>query len=65
MIFLFTKMYFTPTNTTAEFQSTNTQGAIPTTQYDRLRSNVGDANDIANQQRTKADELNRVINSLQ
>lgn len=65
MIFLFMKMYFTPTNTATEFQPVNSNGVVPSTQYERLRSDINVANDIANQQKIKADELNRAMNSVQ
>ncbi len=64
MLFLFIKVYFTPSKTTTEFQPTNTQGIAPTTQYERLRTNVDTASNIANEQKRKAEEANRLINSI-
>lgn len=64
MVFLFMKMYFTSGPTMTEFQPSNAERATPTTQYDRLRSDIDVANAVANQMNTKALETNSVLNSL-
>lgn len=64
MVFLFMKMYFTQSPTMTEFQPNNAEGVTPATQYDRLRSDIGAANAVANQMNTKALETNSVLNSL-
>ncbi|MDO8604368.1 MAG: hypothetical protein Q7K40_03145 [bacterium] len=56
MIFLFTKIYFTPT--------TQNGTAPSATQYERLRSDIGVANDIANEQKLKAEEQTRLLNNI-
>lgn len=65
LVFLFMKMYFTPSGATTEFQPTNSQGVAPTTQYDRLRSDIDAANAVSNQMNTKALETNKVLNNIQ
>ncbi|HAS85172.1 MAG TPA: hypothetical protein DCS23_03865 [Candidatus Yonathbacteria bacterium] len=64
MVFLFMKMYFTSSPTTIEFQPNNAQGVTPTTQYDRLRSDIDAAKAVSNQLNTKALETNKTLNSL-
>lgn len=64
MVFLFMKMYFTSSPPTMEFQPTNSQGVAPTTQYDRLRSDIDAANVVSNQMNQKASETNRLMNSV-
>lgn len=63
-LFLFMKMYFTPTKSTTEFQPTNAQGVAPTTQYDSLLSDINAAKNVSNQMNQKASETNRTLNSL-
>lgn len=64
MVFLFMKMYFTSSGTTVEFQPANTQGVTPTTQYDRLRSDIDAANAVSNQLNAKSLETNKVLNNF-
>lgn len=64
MIFLFMKMYFTPNNSATEFQPANAQGGTPTTQYDRLRSDIDATNALSNQLNKKALETNSVLNNI-
>lgn len=64
MLFLFMKMYFTPSKGTTEFQPKNAQGVAPTTQYDGLISDINAAKAVSNQMNQKASETNRVLNSL-
>lgn len=64
MLFLFMKMYFAPSNPTTEFQPKNAQGVAPTTQYDRLLSDIEAANAVSNQLNQKASETNRLMNSV-
>ncbi len=56
MVFLFMKMYYAPGPETTEFQ--------PTTQYDRLLSDIDSANAVSNQLNTKALETNKVLNNI-
>lgn len=63
-IFLFTKMYFTSSTTTAESQPTKTQGVAPTTQYDRLRVDIDSANAVSNQLNKKSLETSSVLNNI-
>lgn len=65
MVFLFMKMYFTPTPTTGELWHPEGPGSAPTTQYDRLRSDIDAANAVSNQMNTKALETNKVLNIIQ
>lgn len=60
MLFLFMKMYFTPTKSAS---STNV-GVAPTTQFDGLLGDINAAKAVANQQNAKSAELNNVLNSL-
>ena len=64
MLFLFMKMYFTTSPTAIEFQPNNAKGVAPTTQYERLRSDIDAANAVSNQLNTKALETNKTLNSL-
>ncbi|MFZ2303324.1 MAG: hypothetical protein WAV98_00860 [Minisyncoccia bacterium] len=65
MVFLFMKMYFTPSpTTTGELWHPDAPGLAPTTQYDRLRSDIDAANAVSNQLNTKAIETNSVLNGL-
>lgn len=63
-LFLFMKMYFAPSQSVTEFQPTNAQGVAPTTQYDRLRSDIDAANAVSNQLNTKALETNKALNNI-
>ena len=59
MLFLFTKMYFTPVKNTAS------PTAVPVTQYDNMRAGINAANQISNQQKIKALEADKLLNSVQ
>lgn len=63
-IFLMMKVYFTPSTAVSEFQPTNESGVIPTTQYERLQTDVDAANAVVEQQNAKNAETNKMINSL-
>ena len=60
MLFLFMKMYFTPTKSA----STTNVGGTPTTQFDGLLGDINAAKAVANQQNAKSAELNKTLNSL-
>lgn len=64
MVFLFMKMYFTSSPIKNEFQPNNAEGVTPTTQYDRLRSDIDAANAVSNQLNIKALETNKVLNNI-
>lgn len=58
MLFLFMKMYFTPT------KSTSSTSASPTTQFDGLLGDINAAKAVSNQMNQKASETNRLMNSV-
>ena len=66
MLFLFVKIYFTPTHDTssaaAEFQPNTASGTVPTTGYERMHADVDAANSVANQLKARNEETTRVAN---
>ncbi len=63
-IFLMTKVYFMPSPSVSEVQSTDANGVVPVTQDDRLRGNVGSANAVVEQQNANNVEANKMLNNL-
>lgn len=59
-LFLFTKLYFTPST-----NATNGQVATSTTQFERMQTSIDAAKAISNQQNQKASEQNKLMEGFQ
>jgi len=64
MLFLFVKVYLTPSTAVSELQPTNADGVIPATEYERKRATIDKVNTIADQQKERAEETNSMMDGI-
>ena len=64
MLFLFVKVYLTPSTAVSELQPTNADGVIHATEYERKRATIDKVNTIADQQKERAEETNSMMDGI-
>jgi len=65
LIFIMFKVYLTPSKTISDLQPTKSDGTIPTNQFERNQATIDRTKAITTDAKAKADETNRIIESIQ